>query len=303
MAHRSVPAPFLTKTYQLVEDASTDDVISWNDNGTTFVVWKPADFARDLLPNYFKHNNFSSFVRQLNTYGFRKIVPDRWEFANEYFRRGEKELLSEIHRRKATVQINAGGKPNEGGGGRSSSPVNSGEDMGSSSTSSPDSKNHASDETTATATQHLSDLSDENEKLRKDNQLLSSELEQTKKQCEELIAFLSKYINVPPEQINRIMMQGSDNDRLSMLLVDDKKNNNNKEEEEKGDEDEKGEEERQSLKLFGVWLKGKKRMREEKGEGGGASSSSLKKQMKRMDFDAPWMKISSSPGETSEVCN
>ncbi|KAL5992818.1 Heat shock factor protein hsf24 [Asimina triloba] len=64
----SVPAPFLTKTYQLVEDGSTDDVISWSVCGSTFIVWKPAEFAKDLLPKYFKHNNFSSFVRQLNTY-------------------------------------------------------------------------------------------------------------------------------------------------------------------------------------------------------------------------------------------
>lgn len=67
-ANRSLPTPFLTKTYQLVDDPSIDDVISWNDDGTTFVVWRPAEFARDLLPKYFKHNNFSSFVRQLNTY-------------------------------------------------------------------------------------------------------------------------------------------------------------------------------------------------------------------------------------------
>jgi heat shock transcription factor len=65
---RSVPTPFLSKTYQLVDDPAVDDVISWNDDGSAFVVWRPAEFARDLLPKYFKHNNFSSFVRQLNTY-------------------------------------------------------------------------------------------------------------------------------------------------------------------------------------------------------------------------------------------
>jgi len=67
-SQRSIPTPFLTKTYQLVDDSSVDDLVSWNEDGTSFIVWKPAEFARDLLPKYFKHNNFSSFVRQLNTY-------------------------------------------------------------------------------------------------------------------------------------------------------------------------------------------------------------------------------------------
>jgi len=66
--HKSVPAPFLTKTYQLVDDPATDHIVSWGEDDATFVVWRPPEFARDLLPNYFKHNNFSSFVRQLNTY-------------------------------------------------------------------------------------------------------------------------------------------------------------------------------------------------------------------------------------------
>uniref|UniRef100_J3LP15 HSF-type DNA-binding domain-containing protein n=1 Tax=Oryza brachyantha TaxID=4533 RepID=J3LP15_ORYBR len=98
----AAPAPFLSKTYELVDDPSSDHVVSWGEDGATFVVWRPPEFARDLLPNYFKHNNFSSFVRQLNTYGFRKIVADRWEFANEFFRKGAKHLLSKIHRRKSS---------------------------------------------------------------------------------------------------------------------------------------------------------------------------------------------------------
>ena len=65
---RSVPAPFLSKTYELVDDPTTDHIVCWGQHESTFIVWRPSEFARHLLPNYFKHSNFSSFVRQLNTY-------------------------------------------------------------------------------------------------------------------------------------------------------------------------------------------------------------------------------------------
>ena len=60
--------PFLSKTYELVSEPHLDGVISWGRAGNSFVVWDPSTFARDVLPHNFKHNNFSSFVRQLNTY-------------------------------------------------------------------------------------------------------------------------------------------------------------------------------------------------------------------------------------------
>ncbi|NXI43112.1 HSF2 protein, partial [Galbula dea] len=81
-------------------------------NGQSFMVLDEQTFAKEILPKYFKHNNMASFVRQLNMYGFRKVVhldsgivklerDGPVEFQHPYFKQGREDLL-ELIKRKAS---------------------------------------------------------------------------------------------------------------------------------------------------------------------------------------------------------
>ncbi|POW10031.1 hypothetical protein PSHT_08968 [Puccinia striiformis] len=125
---RPIPA-FLTKLYTMVNDSSTDHLIKWNEpNGDSFFVVSSERFGRELLPKYFKHSNFGSFVRQLNMYGFHKVphlnqgvlqgeIPETemLEFTNINFQRAQPDLLCLIQRKKSCPESThpATNEPNE----------------------------------------------------------------------------------------------------------------------------------------------------------------------------------------------
>ncbi|XP_053522638.1 heat shock factor protein 4 isoform X3 [Artibeus jamaicensis] len=104
-----VPA-FLGKLWALVGDPNTDHLIRWSPGGTSFLVSDQSRFAKEVLPQYFKHSNMASFVRQLNMYGFRKVVSieqggllrperDHVEFQHPSFLRGREQLLERVRRK------------------------------------------------------------------------------------------------------------------------------------------------------------------------------------------------------------
>lgn len=100
----TVPA-FLLKTYEILENPVYNDIISWNREGNAFIVKRINEFSEKILPKYFKHNNFASFVRQLNMYDFHKSRQENNEneFRHKLFKRGQKHLLSEIKRKVSDI--------------------------------------------------------------------------------------------------------------------------------------------------------------------------------------------------------
>ncbi|KAL6086570.1 hypothetical protein STEG23_032578 [Scotinomys teguina] len=105
----NLPA-FLSKLWTLVEETHTNEFITWSQNGQSFLVLDEQKFAKEILPKYFKHSKMASFVRQLNTHGFRKVVhinsgiikqerDGPVEFQHPYFKQSQDDLSENIKRK------------------------------------------------------------------------------------------------------------------------------------------------------------------------------------------------------------
>lgn len=104
---------FVVKIWNMVNDPANHEYIRWTDDGQAFIVVHREEFMKLILPNYFKHNNFASFVRQLNMYGWHKVQDftsgtmkenagqeEVLQFKNPDFIRGREDLLDNIVRNK-----------------------------------------------------------------------------------------------------------------------------------------------------------------------------------------------------------
>lgn len=110
-----------------LESSKNTDLIRWSDKGDSFVVLDEDEFAKTLIPELFKHNNYASFVRQLNMYGFHKKVglsdnsmkaserknKSPSEYYNPYFRRGHPNLLWLINKPKSGTSKKKGKRSEE----------------------------------------------------------------------------------------------------------------------------------------------------------------------------------------------
>lgn len=115
--HSLLSMRFPQKLWKIVNECSTG-AIQWSKNGKSLLL-DYTKFQRDYLDSkleIFKTTNITSFIRQLNLYGFRKVTghyreplsslqsPDIHEFRNENFVRGRYDLLSKVSRKTGIMK-------------------------------------------------------------------------------------------------------------------------------------------------------------------------------------------------------
>jgi len=100
---------FPFKLFRMLDEAEKkgdDDIVSFLPNGLGFAIHKPREFVTEIMRKYFTTCRMSSFQRQLNLYGFRRITEgeNKGGYFHQHFQKGRKGLCKKIKRKKTKVK-------------------------------------------------------------------------------------------------------------------------------------------------------------------------------------------------------
>jgi len=93
--------PFPQKLHKILDQGIHSDIISWAPHGRCFLIHHPKLFVEIVLPNFFNATKKASFTRQLNLYGFVRLLSngcDKGGYYHEKFLRGKSNLCKLIKR-------------------------------------------------------------------------------------------------------------------------------------------------------------------------------------------------------------
>jgi hypothetical protein len=95
---------FVRNLYAMVLCDDNVEAVGFSEDGLCLEIRNPTLLSSSVLQKYFKHKNVSSFIRQLNNYGFKTIPvllnsPVSHCFAHDCFKKNRLDLLEGVVRR------------------------------------------------------------------------------------------------------------------------------------------------------------------------------------------------------------
>ena len=106
---------FLIKLYTILNDKKNFfKYIHWSRDGKSFIITNSNDFTKNVLPKFFNHQKFSSFVRQLNLYNFHKVKTKEKEeqkYTHKEF--SEDKTIEQIKSIKKPLKPKIDDRPNQ----------------------------------------------------------------------------------------------------------------------------------------------------------------------------------------------
>lgn len=101
---------FIRRLYKEALDP-TNNYVEWSSDGEKIRIIDKEKFIKHTLPKLSKTKEYSTFVRQLNIYGFIKLKNDKndeiEEYYNCFFKRDEPQLMTYIKRLKKIEKTEA----------------------------------------------------------------------------------------------------------------------------------------------------------------------------------------------------
>ncbi|KAL3791811.1 hypothetical protein HJC23_002442 [Cyclotella cryptica] len=97
---RKAPS-FPSKLHRILSTPEYKHIIAWLPHGRSWTVLNKELLVSVVLKDHFSHNNFESFNRQINLWGFKRLLrsgPDYKSYYHEAFLRGRPDLIPLVQR-------------------------------------------------------------------------------------------------------------------------------------------------------------------------------------------------------------
>lgn len=114
--HTNQNIPFPWKLHEMLDTCEREGlshIVSWLPDNGSFRVHNPSYFMENVIKNFFKQTKYKSFQRQLNIWGFQRIIsgPNKGGYSHKYFIRSNESLCCMMSRQKIKGQKRAKPRP------------------------------------------------------------------------------------------------------------------------------------------------------------------------------------------------